>query len=138
METVESVIKKYPDDIDPKTGNPLQVVMWPATNQVKQFPMLQDYPDGSLSSMLYWVFDETTTSAVIKLKEGCNRLYDRRDLFQFRRWDIHHLSHYQIRVAEEIFESAAKEYTSMVAEIINKQMWNGAMGLDDVMIVDKD
>ena len=88
--------------------------------------------------MLYWVFDETTTSAVIKLKEGCIRLYDRRDLFQFRRWDIHHLSLHQIRVAEEIFESAVKEYTTMVAEIINKQMWNGAMGQEDVMIVNKD
>ena len=60
MKTVESVIKQYPDVIDPKTGHPLQVVMWPATNQVKQIPVLQDYPDGSLSSMLYWVFDETT------------------------------------------------------------------------------
>lgn len=65
-------------------------------------------------------------------------MYDKRDLIQFRRRDIHHLSHYQIRVAEEIFESAAKEYTSMVAEIINKRMWNGAMELENVMIVDKD
>ena len=112
--------------------------MWPATNQVKQIPVLQSYPDGSLSSMLYWVFDETTTSIVIKLKEGCIHLYDRRDLFQFRKWDIHHLSNFQIQVAKEIFESAAKEYTAMVAEIINKRMRNGAMGLDDIMIVDKD
>ena len=122
MKTVESVIKHYPDVIDPKTGHPLQVVMWPATNQVKHIPMLQDYPDGSLSSMLYWVFDETTTSVVIKLKEGCICLYDRRDFFQFRKWDIHHLRHFQIQVAEEIFESAAKQYTTMVAEIINKRM----------------
>lgn len=50
---------------------------------------------------------------------------------------IHYLSHYQIQVAEEISESAVKEYTAMVAEII-KRMWNGAMGLEDVMIVNKD
>ena len=92
LDTAESVIKHYPDVIDPKTVHPLQVVMWPATNQVKQILVLQSYPDGSLSSMEYWVFDETTTSVVIKLKNGCIRLYDRRDLFQFRRWDIHHLS----------------------------------------------
>ena len=112
--------------------------MWPATNQVKQIPVLQSYPGGSLSSMEYWVFDETTTSVVIKLKNGCIRLYDRRDLFQFRRWDIHHLSLHQIIVAKEIFEQAAKEYMSMVAEIINKRMWNGAIGQAYVMVVDKD
>ena len=100
--------------------------------------MLQSYPDGSLSSMEYWVFDETTASAVMKLKNGCIRLYDRRDLFQFRKWDIHHLSTYQIKVPEDIFEQAAKEYTPMVAEIINKCMWNGAMGQADVMVVDRD
>ena len=114
MKTVESVIKHYPDVIDPKTGHPLQVVMWPATNQVKQIPVLQSYPDGSLSSMEYWVFDETTTSAVIKLKNGCVRLYDRRDLFQFKKWDTHHLSLHQIIVPEEIFEPGAMENTSMV------------------------
>ena len=52
--------------------------------------------------------------------------------------DIHHLSLHQIIVVEEIFEQATKEYTSMVAEIINKRMWNGAMGKADVMVVDKD
>ena len=85
MKTVESVIKHYPDVICPKTSHPLQVVTWPATNQVKQILGIQSYPDGSLSSMLYWVFDETTTSTIIKLKYGCIRLYDRRDLFQFRK-----------------------------------------------------
>lgn len=88
--------------------------------------------------MLYWVFDETTASAVIKLQDGCIRLYDKRDLFQFGRWDIHHLNLHQIKVAEDIFEPAAKEYTSMVADIINKRMWNGAMGKSDVLLVDKD
>ena len=138
MKTVESIIKHYPDVIYPKTGHPLQVVMWPATNQVKQIHVLQSYLDGSLSSMEYWVFDETTTSAVIKLKNGCIRLQDRRDLFRFRKWDIHHLSTFQIVVSKELFKQAAKEYTSMVAKIINKHMWNGAMGQENVMVVDKD
>ena len=73
-------------------------------------------------------FDETTASAVIKLQEGCIRLYDKKDLFQFGRWDIHHLSLHQINVVEDIFEPAAKEYTSMVVDIVRKGIWNGAMG----------
>lgn len=78
--------------IDPKTGLPLQTVMWPVAHEVKQIPILQNYPDGSLSSMIYWVFDESTASAVIKLKDGCIRLYDRRDLLQFGKRDIHQLN----------------------------------------------
>ena len=84
-----------------------------------------------------WVFDEITSAAVIKLKNGCIRLYDRRDLLEFRTWDIRHLSNFQILVAEDAFEDAAKVYTTMVAEILNKRMWNGAMGQADVMVVNK-
>ena len=138
IKIVESVIKHCPDIIDPKTGHPLQVVMWSATNQVKQIPVLQSYQDGSRSSMLYWVFDETTAFAVIKLKDGYIRLYDQRDLFQFRKWDIHHLIHHQIKVVEDIFEPSTKEYTFMVADIINKRIWNRETGQSEVMVVDKD
>ena len=51
---------------------------------------------------------------------------------------VHQLSHHEIKVAEDIFEPAAKEYTTMVIDIINKRMWNGAIGKSDVMVVDKD
>ena len=112
--------------------------MWPATDQVKQIPILQNHPDGSLRTMQYWVFDETTASAVIKLEKGCIRLYEKRHLLQFGKWDIHQLSHHQIKVAEDIFEPAAKEYATMVIDIINKRKWNGAMGKPNVIVVDKD
>ena len=78
--------------------------------------------------MLYWVYDETTATAIIKFQDGCFLLFDKRDLLQFRKWDIHHLERHQIKLAKEIFESATKEYTSMVVEIITKEMWSGAMG----------
>lgn len=84
------------------------------------------------------MFDETTAFAVIKLEKGCIRLYDKRDLLQFGKWDIHQLSHHQIKVVEDLFEPAAKEFTAMVVEIIDKRMWNGAMGKSDVLVVDKD
>ena len=112
--------------------------MWPATDQVKQIPILQNHLDGSLQPMLYWVFDETTASAVIKIENGCIRLYDKKDLLQFGKQDIHQLNLHQIKVAEDIFEPELKEYMSMVADIINKKMWNGAIGKSDVLLVDKD
>ena len=99
--------------------------------------MLKNYQDGSLGSMECWVYDENTCGAVIKLKNGCIRLYDRRDLLQFRKWDIHYLSNFQIKVVEDIYEQGAKAYTRMVAEILSKKMWNGAMGQMDVMLVKK-
>ena len=84
-----------------------------------------------------WVFDEITSAAVIKLKDRCIHLYDCRDLLQFQKWDIHHLSNFQILVAEDIFEDAAKVYTTMVAEILYKRMWNGAMAQAGIMVVNK-
>ena len=111
-------------------------MMWPATAQVKHIPVLQNYLDDSLASMLYWVYDESSDVAVIKLKEDCICLYDKRDLLQFGKRDIHHLAAHQIVVAEDIFVPTEKEYTSMVAAIIEKKMWNGAMGKSDVLVVD--
>ena len=40
-------------------------------------------------------------------------------------------------VKDDILEAATKEFTGMVAEIINKRMWVGALGDSDMLIVDK-
>ena len=45
MKTAESIIKIYPSVLDPKTDLPLRTGMWPATSQVKQIHVLQNYPD---------------------------------------------------------------------------------------------
>lgn len=138
MKTAKSIIKIYPKVINPKTGRPYRTVMWPPTNQVRQIPVLQNFRDKSLENMLYWIYDETTATAIIKLPNGSFRLDNKNDLLQFGKWDIHHLSLHQIKVAEEIFEHAAKEYTSMVAKIIQKGMWSGSMEGTDVMLFDED
>nr|KAJ0190498.1 hypothetical protein LSAT_V11C800415160 [Lactuca sativa] len=67
-------------------------------------------------------------SAVIRFPEGVFRIYDKKDLLQFGKWDIHYLAQHKIQVAEDIFEAAAKEYTSMTAEIIENEMWLRSMG----------
>ena len=68
----------------------------PPTNQVRQIPVLQNFCDGSLANMLYWVYDETTATAIIKFQDGCFLLFDKRDQLQFGKWDIHHLEQHQI------------------------------------------
>ena len=138
MKTAESFVAVHKHVLDKETSEPIRPVMWPATAQVKHIPVPQNCPDGSLHSMLYWVYDETSDAAVIKLKEDCIRLYDKRDLLKFGERDIHQLASCQIVVADELFEPAAKEYTRMVATIIDKRIWNGAMGRSDVLVVDKD
>ena len=50
----------------------------------------------------------------------------------FKKWQEHY------RKAKDIFEHVAKEYTSMVADIIQKGMWFGSMEGTDMMLVDKD
>ena len=138
LKNAESFVAVHKHVLDKETNEPIRAVMWLATAQVKHIPVPQNCPDGSLHSMLYWVHDETSDVAVIKLKEDCIRLYDKRDILQFGERDIHQLAKQQIIVADELFEPAAKEYTRMVATIIEKRIWNGAMGRSDVLVVDKD
>lgn len=135
--TVESFIKSFLNVLDPKTNEPIKTVMWPPTNQVRRIPIVQNFRDGLIRSMLYWVYDETIASAIIKIPECVFRLYDKQDLLQFGKWDIHYLAQHQIQVAEDIFETTAKEYTSMIIVIIEKHMWLGSMGRSDVLIIEK-
>ena len=88
--------------------------------------------------MLYWVYDEATTSVVIKFKDGVFHMVDKRDLLQFGEKDIHTLATHQIICDQEILEPAAKEFTGMIAEIIDKGIWLGTMGRSDVLVVEKD
>lgn len=80
MKTEESMIKRIPDVLDPKTIQPFQTMLWPPTNQVRQILVLHNFRDGSLEKMQLWVYDETTATAVIKFQDDCFCLYEKRDL----------------------------------------------------------
>lgn len=138
MKTAESFVKKAKDVIDPKANKSMKTVMWPPTKQMKEIPIIQHFRDGSLQDMEYWVFDEATATAVIKFPTGVFRVVTAKDLIQFGERDIHTLARHKIVVKNEILEVAAKEFTSMIVEIINKKMWLGAMGRSDVLIIEKD
>ncbi|CAH1428594.1 unnamed protein product [Lactuca virosa] len=105
---------------------------------MKEIPILQHFRDGSLHDMEYWVFDEATATVVIKFPTGVFRVIEAKDLLKFGEREIHTLAQHQIVVKNDILESAAKEFTSMIVEIINKKMWSGAMEGSDVLIIKKE
>ncbi|KAL7606254.1 hypothetical protein Lser_V15G18890 [Lactuca serriola] len=137
MKTADSFVKKVKGVFDPNTNRTIKNVMSPPIKKMNQIPIIQQPPDGSLLNMKYWVFDEATATAVIKLATGVIRLLEAKDLLKFGERDIRTLVKHQIVVNNDILEIAAKEFTGMVGEIINKRMWAGALGSSDVMIVDK-
>ncbi|CAI9302403.1 unnamed protein product [Lactuca saligna] len=51
--------------------------------------------------------------------------------------DIHTLSKHQLMVENEMFEATTKDFTSMIATIIDKKLWAGALADSDMHIVEK-
>ena len=111
--------------------------MWPPTTNAKKIPITQHLPDGSLNDLLFWVYDEVTTTMVIKMKKDQIRLVDPRDLLKFGEHYIHTSSKHQLLVENEMFEAAGKDFTNMLATIIDKKLWAGALGDSDLHIVEK-
>ena len=66
--TSKSTIEKIPGLRDGKTGKIFKNVMWPPTDKEKIIPIARPLPDGSLRSMRYWVYDDNSTTTVIRLK----------------------------------------------------------------------
>ena len=112
-------------------------VMWPSTAKAKSVPISKRLPDGTLDTIQFWVYDEATTTVVIRLKSTQIRLVDPKDLLKFGERDIHTLSNFQIMTENSIFEEAAKVFTGMVATIIEKKLWAGALDRTDVHLVTK-
>ncbi|CAI9269202.1 unnamed protein product [Lactuca saligna] len=123
--------------IDPCTTKIVVNVMWPPTNKAKKIPITQRVPDGSLNDLLYWVYDEATTTIVIKMKKDQIRLVDPRDLLKFDGHDIHTLSKHQLMVENEMFEAATKAFTGMIVTFIDKRLLAGALADYDVHLVEK-
>ena len=65
FKTAESLLKRSKGLRHPITGKPLYHVMWPSTTKVRNFPIIQPYPEHSLNNMKFWMYDDTSASAVI-------------------------------------------------------------------------
>ena len=64
MKTIESFLKTAKGVYDPITNKSIKNVMWPPTKQLTKIPITKNFCYGTLCNMLYWVYDEATTSVV--------------------------------------------------------------------------
>ncbi|CAI9276287.1 unnamed protein product [Lactuca saligna] len=108
-------------------------MLWPATNQFKDIPIPQYLQEGYLDDMEFCAFDDETATAAIKFKnrDTVLRLVCAKDLLRFRERDIQTLAPHQIICRKDVMEVVAKEFTRMVASIINGKLWMGSKGVID-------
>ncbi|CAI9264322.1 unnamed protein product [Lactuca saligna] len=102
-------------------------------------PIPQHFREGYLDNMEFSAFDDETATAAIKFKdiEHVLRLISAKDHRRFRERDTRTLSHHQIICRKDVMEAAAKEFTGMVATIINGRLWMGSMGRSDLKLYEK-
>ena len=139
MKTAKALYRKDKDVLDPETGKPMKIILWPATKKQKEIPIPQHFQEGYLDNMEFWAYDDETATAAIKFKdqERVLRLINAKDLLRFRERDIRTLARHQIICRKDVMEAAAKEYTAMVATIINGRLWMGSMGRSDLRLFEK-
>ncbi|CAI9282276.1 unnamed protein product [Lactuca saligna] len=139
MKTAKALYRKDTDVHDPESGEPMKIILWPATKQLKEIPIPQHFHEGYLDNMEFWAFDDENATAAIKFKdrEQVLRLISAKDLLKFRERDIRTLSRHQIICRKDVMEAAAKEFTGMVATIINGKLWMGSMGKSDLKLFKK-
>ncbi|KAK1430098.1 hypothetical protein QVD17_12608 [Tagetes erecta] len=124
MVTAASGVRTHKDVVDPSTGEPLKIVMWPPTQKAKVIPLPVNLHDGSLSAFKYWCYDLVQSEVVIVYGNVEYRLMDTSELMRFEESDIKVLAQYQIQVAEN-FEVCGKTFTAVVSQIISSEMWAG-------------
>ena len=137
MKIASSFLKKAKGVRLPLTNKTVVNVMWPPTDKVKSVPISKPLSDGSLHIMQFWVYDEATSTVVIRMEKTQIRLIDLKDLLKFGEHDIKKLASKQIMTDNLIFEPAAKAFTLMGATIVDKRLWAGALEDADVHLVVK-
>ena len=86
MKTAKALVRKDKYIIDPEIGEPMKIMLWPGTKQLKEIPIPQHFHDGYLDNMEFWAFDDETATTAIKFKgkEEVLRLVSAKDLLRFR------------------------------------------------------
>ncbi|CAI9304524.1 unnamed protein product [Lactuca saligna] len=139
MKTAKALYRKDKDVLDIESGEPMKIILQPATKKQKLIPIPTHFHEGYLDSMEIWAYDDKTATAAIKFKdqEHVLRLINAKDLLRFRERDIRTLARHQIICRKDVMEAVAKEFTAMVATIINGRMWMGSMGRLDLRLFEK-
>lgn len=94
MKTADSLLKRDNEVLDPKTNEPMKIVMWPATKQLKEIPIPQHFHNRYLDRMELWGFDEVTATTTIKFTNSdiVLRLVDAKYMLWLKERDIHTLA----------------------------------------------
>ncbi|CAI9265572.1 unnamed protein product [Lactuca saligna] len=139
MKTARALYRKHKEILDHESGEPMKIILWPATKEHKEIPIPQHFHEGYLDNMEILAYDYETATAAIKFKdrEQFLRLISAKDLLRFRERDICTLSRHQIICKNDFMEADAKEVTGMVATIINGRVWMGSMGKFDLKLFEK-
>ncbi|CAI9290731.1 unnamed protein product [Lactuca saligna] len=139
IKTAKALYKKDIYVLDPETSEPMKIILWPATKKQKEIPIPQHFHEGYLNDMEFWAYDDETATAAIKFKnrEHVLRLINAKVLLHFRERDIRTLAYHQIICRKDVMEAATKEFTAMVATIINGRLWMGSMGRSDMRLFEK-
>ena len=51
MKTVKALYRKDVEVLDPESGEPMKIILWPATKQIKEIPIPQHFHEGYLDNM---------------------------------------------------------------------------------------
>ena len=92
LSTASSFVRKVKGVIDSRTNKTMMNVMWPPIKKTKKIPFSQPIPNGFLNNLQFLVYDEATTSLVIKMERDQFHIVDPRDLLRLGEHDIHTLT----------------------------------------------
>ncbi|CAI9284446.1 unnamed protein product [Lactuca saligna] len=139
MKTARALYRKDEEVLDLESGEPMKIILWPVTKKQKEIPIPQHFHEGYPDNMEFWAYDDETATAAIKFKyrEHVLRLTSAKDLLRFIERDIRTLARHQIICRKDVMEVAAKEFTAMVATIINGRMWMVSMGRSNLKLFEK-
>src|ERR1044071_4207017 len=115
MKTASSMLVEY-KGVRGADGKPFKTVQWPPTEKLKIIPLSKPMDRGCLKDMRFWVYDPTSSSAVIVCDTDEFRISDARDLMSLHSEDVQVLARHQIQ-CDPTYELCAKSITSAVAQV---------------------
>ncbi|CAI9289168.1 unnamed protein product [Lactuca saligna] len=69
IKTAKALYRKDKDVLDPESGKPMKIILWPAIKKQKEIPIPQHFHEGYLDDMEFWAYDDKTGTAAIKFKD---------------------------------------------------------------------
>ncbi|KAL8260142.1 hypothetical protein R6Q59_028095 [Mikania micrantha] len=118
--------------------NPIDIdvfeVRWPATDWMKEVPILPDLPEGVLDNFKFWAFDEQTYGVIINCGEVEHTFYDPIDLMCLSKKDIKFLNNQEMKVDQDHLEDTL-DFVVYVRVIVKNEVWSGGKGDSSTLMI---